>query len=598
MDLKTYRNALTLMYRIFDRRKNTVPRIQNDCQKPAYGIDEPILQPFPRTTPEAQGISSDYIAEFFEALKNDDSLDMHSIMVIRNGAVIAQGNFGAYDSNMWHITHSQSKSITALAIGMLIDEGLLQLDEKIVKLFEKRASVLSQITHKNITVRNLLTMSSGIVFNEAGAITETDWIKCFFESSVKFEPGKQFSYNSMNTYMLSAIVKQVSGQGMMEYLQKRLWEPLGIKKIFWETCPKGIEKGGWGLYIRPEDIAKIAQLILQKGRWGDRQLVSESWIEEATSLKMTTPEGIGDFNYGYQIWLGRKQNSFLFNGMYGQNVLGYWDTGIIIVSNAGNNELFQQSSFFDIVGKYFSEDFRPTKSLPENPAAYKRLQSVQSKLCKDIPAKKSSWIASIFDGAGRNGLSELFCAINGKTYYVKKGDALSVGLFPLLAQTIQNNFTKGLSSISFNISNGDLTVTINENDESHELPVGFTMPSYTEVTFHGEPYKVGVKGRFATNEDNIPVLIIRISFLEISNSRFVKIFFYNDKIVMKWWENPGKDYVTGGLESLVAETKLHPVIETLVSKADNDFILYKISSSIEPEVIAWLEKKPEGKEEL
>ncbi len=593
MNLRTYRNALTLMYRIFDRRKNTVPRINNDCKKPAYGIDEPVLQPFPRTTPEAQGISSDYIAGFLEELKNDDSLDMHSIMILRNGAVIAEGNFGVYDRNIWRATHSQSKSITSLAIGMLIDEGKLQLDDKVVKIFEKRPTRLSQLTHKNITVRDLLTMSSGVVFNEVGAITETDWTKCFFESSVRFEPGKQFSYNSMNTYILSVIVEQVSGQGMMEYLKERLWEPLGIKKVFWETCPKGIEKGGWGLYIRPEDIAKVAQLVLNKGRWGDRQLISESWIKEAASYKITTPESLGGFNYGYQIWVGRNQNTFLFNGMYGQNVLGFWDTGIIIVCNAGNNDLFQRSSYFDIVEKYFSKDFRPAQSLQENNAAFRRLQSVQNKLNKPAPAKKSNWFATIFEGAGKNSLSELFSEINGKTYYVDKGDAMTVGVLPLLVQTVQNNFTKGLESISFNIIDGGLFITINENDESHKLPVGFTTPVYTELTFHGEPYRVGVKGRFATNEDDIPVLIIRISFLEIPNSRFLKIFFYRDKIITKWSENPGKDYITGGLAALMTETKLHPVIETLVSKADPDFIRYKISNSLEPEVTARLEKNHE-----
>jgi len=592
MNIRTYRNALTLMYRIFDRRRSTVPRIHNDCKKPAYGNDEPVLQPFPRTTPEAQGISSDYIASFIEELLNDETLDMQGIMILRNGNVIAEGSFGAYDRNIWRCTHSQSKSITSLAIGMLIDEGKLELDDKILKFFE-RPNMLSQLTHKNITVQHLLTMSSGVVYNEAGAITDTDWIKCFFDSSVRSEPGKHFNYNSMNTYILSAIVKQVTGQGMMEYLNERLWEPLGIRKVFWETCPRGIEKGGWGLYIRPEDLAKVAQLVLQKGKWNGRQLVSENWIDEATSFKIAVPESYGDFDYGYHIWVGRNQKSFLFSGMYGQNVLGFWDTGIIIVCNSGNNEIFQRSSYFKIVNKYFSKDYRPAQSLQENPAAQKRLLAVLNRPNKPTPVKKSNWFTAIFEGAGKDGLTELLGEIDGRTYRVEKGDAMAVGLLPLLVQTVQNNFTKGLKSISFNVVNGTLYITVSENDESHRFPVGFTAPAYTELTFHGEPYKVGVKGRFATNEDDVPVLVIRISFLEIPNSRFIKIFFYKDKIVTKWSENPGKDFITGGLAALKPEIKLNPVIETLVSKADPDFIIYKIKSSLEPEVTAWLEKKTE-----
>lgn len=593
MNIRTYRNALTLTYRIFDRRRSTIPRIHNDCKKPAYGTYEPVLQPFPRTTPEAQGISSEHIAAFVEELKNDEELDLHNIMILRNGAVIAEGSFGAYDKSIWHATFSQCKSITALAVGMLIDEGKLQLDDKIVKIFEKIPSKLAQITHKNITVRDLLTMTSGVVFNEIGAITETDWVKCFFDSSVRTEPGKVFNYNSMNTYMLSAIVRQVSGQGLMEYLQERLWEPLGIKKIFWETCPKGIEKGGWGLYIRPEDMAKVAQLVMQKGKWGDKQLISESWIKEAASYKVTAPQSFGDYNYGYQIWVGRERNSFLFNGMYGQNALGFWDTGILIVCNSSYNDIFQRNSYFRIVEKYFSKDFRPAESLPENNGAYKRLQSVLNKHNKPVHAKKGSWFASLFEGAGKNGLTELLNVINEKTYYVKKGDALSVGLLPLLVQTVQNNFTKGLDNISFKVDNGSLTVTINENDESYSLPVGFAAPAYTELTFHGEPYRVGVSGRFATNEDDIPVLVIRVSFMEIPNTRLLKIFFYKDKIVTRWFESPGMEFITDGLSVLMAEMKLNPVFENLVTKADPDLILYKIESSFEPEVTAWLEKRPE-----
>ena len=183
---------------------------------------------------------------------------------------------------------------------MLIDEGKLSLNDKIVDIFADRLNKLNKFTHRNITVRHLLTMTSGIVFNVAGSVTENNWVKCFFESFLVSEPGKHFNYNSMNTYMLSAIVKTVSGHGLCEYLRPRLFEPLGIRNFYWEKCPMGIEKGGWGMYILPEDMLKIGQLLLNGGVWNGKRLISQEWIDAATSAQAAAPKSIGDFNYGYQ----------------------------------------------------------------------------------------------------------------------------------------------------------------------------------------------------------------------------------------------------------------------------------------------------------
>ena len=309
MILNTHRRTIVLLRHVFDHKRQTEPIIRTVPQKPKWNPAESIEQPFPRATPESQGLSSDRIAGFIAALHADPVLDQHHTMIFRHGKVVAEGSFGAYDHHIWHITHSECKSITGLAIGMLIDEGKLSLDDRIVEIMDEHVPRLALLTHKNMTLRHLLTMSSGVTFNEFGAITETNWIKSFFDSSLIFEPGSRFLYNSMNTYMLSAIVEQVSGKGMMDFLQGRLWQPLGISNIFWETCPQGIVKGGWGLYIRPEDLAKVGQLIMQKGRWQERQLVSEKWIAEATATQITTPANMGGYDYGYQIWVGHGQTS-------------------------------------------------------------------------------------------------------------------------------------------------------------------------------------------------------------------------------------------------------------------------------------------------
>ena len=588
MDLRTHRSTLLLVRQLFDAKSRTVPRIETIPQKPACPDPSPTAQPFPRVPPEACGISSDYIARFINDLKNDRTLDPHGIMILRSGSVIAEGAFGVYDQSLWHVTFSECKSITGLAVGMLIDEGKLSLDDKVVKIFEKRMPMFSLLTHKDMTVRHLLTMSSGIVFNEAGSVTETDWVRCFLESSVRVEPGRKFEYNSMNTYMLSAIVRQVSGQGLMEYLEDRLWKPLGIKDVFWETCPEGIEKGGWGMYIKPEDIAKIGQLVLQKGVWNGHRLVSENWIKEACSFQIETPVSLGNYNYGYQIWVGRKQNVFLFNGMFGQNVIGFPDTGILIISNAGNCELFQQSNFFVLLDKYFSVDFRPGDPLPEDPQAYGRLTALLDSLHAPLPVRPSRQHPIHTKDKILTSLEDLFDKLDGKIYTADTAQASAVGLLPLMTQAVQNNYTKGLKCLGFSVEDGVLTLTITETDEIHRLPIGFAEPQKTDLNFHGEPQKVCVTGEFTTDEDDNLVLKLRISFLEIANARLIKIFFRDDRVITKWLESPGKQYLSDGLSAIGSEVKLGPLLNTILGKADTDFIFYKINNVFEPEVTCCL----------
>ena len=439
---------------------------------------------------------------------------------------------------------------------------------------------MAQLTHKNMTVQHLLTMTSGIIFNEAGSVTETDWVKCFFDSAQKHEPGTFFNYNSMNTYILSAIVKQVSGQNLTEYLRPRLWEPLGITKFFWETCPKGIEKGGWGLYIRPEDIAKIGQLVLQKGSWKGKQLISEDWIREATTERETAPAHFGDYNYAYQLWTGRENNSFLFNGMFGQNVLGFPDNQVLIICNAGNNEFFQQSNFYRLSNRYFARNFPSGKPLRENHGAGKLLRETLESLGREKPPK-GKYLSEVRE----------FCKkMDGRVYIAKEEDAPAVGLLPLFVQAIQNNYTRGIKNISFSLSGKQLFLTVSEADEKYRLPLGFAEPAYTVISFHGEAHKVGILAKLTSNEDEIPVLKIRISFLEISSARILKLFFHSDRVVLKYAENPGKRYLEEAWDNLRAEAKAGTLTDSLISKADSDFVKYKISNALEPEVTAYLKQ--------
>jgi len=574
MELRMQRNAIKLIRQIADCRNITTPIIPFRPQKVRFDPQLPLSRPFPRSTPESQGISSERILDFLCDLSNDKTLDMHNLMILRNGHVIAECSFGAYKMDVWRITHSLCKSITGLAIGLLIDEGRLSLEDRIVKIFEGRGNALTPITKKNLTVSHLLTMTSGISFNEAGSVTDEDWVDSILTSSLKFEPGKEFHYNSMNSYLLSAIVKEVTGQGLVEYLKPRLFEPLGITGIHWETCPMGIEKGGWGLYIRPEDAAKIGQLILQGGKWNGRQIISENWIKNSTTAKVSTPADIGDFDYGYHLWVGRKQRSFLLNGMFGQNIIGFPDTGLLIVSTGGNSELFQQSSYFAYLEKYFGADYTPPAKLSEGRAAFRKLQKKIKELSQNsAPGQKLFFL--------RPSLPKQCLALSGKSYVIDS-ETCKAGFFPLVLQALQNNYSSAMNRISFSVENGVFFMTIEEDDAKHRLPVGFSRPEYTTLDMHGEPYIAGTQGSFAADEDGNMVLKLRVSFIETSSSRFMKLVFSGDELTVRCTENPGKRFVRSYIDTLEKELASNRLIETILSIVDSDYLDYKLDKVLEP----------------
>jgi hypothetical protein len=423
-------------------------------------------------------------------------------------------------------------------------------------------------------------MSSGVVFNETGSMTEEDWVKCFFESTLKFEPGKNFSYNSINSYMLSAIVRQISGQSLTEYLRERLFDPLGIKNIHWETCPRGIEKGGWGLYILPEDVAKIGMLYLLGGVWKGKRIISAEWLKASTQNIMKTSAELGGFDYGYHIWVGKSQPSFLFNGMFGQNVLGFFDTGILLVSNAGNDELFQQGAYYSIAEKYFGRGFSPADKLPKNYSAERRLRILEKSLGKTPPSFLAKFLCLF------RPLPKQCVQLIGKSFIID-GKIKSVGLFPLIAQVLQNNFTQGIKSFAFSVKNETFMLLIDENDCSYEIPIGFSEAKYSNVNIHGEPYILAAEGSFSENEDGNLVLLLKLYFIEIANSRSVKFTFDGDNIRIDFSDRPGLTQIKLYISSLGTVGKM---IDLIFSKIDPDFLDFKLKNIFEPVMFASLDK--------
>ena len=245
MGLGTLNKTISLIGRLMDDKSATEPILEFTPKKPSLP-KAPVSSPLPRVSPESEGISSAHISEFLTALELDKSLNMHTVTILRNGKILCDAAFGAHGSEYFSSTFSECKSIVSLAIGILIGDGKLRLDEKVIDMFPDDDSAVSKIKYKNLTVEDLLTMRSGATFAEAGSMADPSWIKAFFSSAVKGDIGETFNYNSLNTYMLSAIVKCKSGKGLLDFLGERLFSEMDIQGVFWEKKPRGHRKGRMG----------------------------------------------------------------------------------------------------------------------------------------------------------------------------------------------------------------------------------------------------------------------------------------------------------------------------------------------------------------
>lgn len=588
-------------------------RVDYFPQKPDFPFDAVYEQAFVRATPESQGISSDLFAALLRELDASKDTEMHHFMALRHGKVICECNFAPYPKGMWHITHSMCKSITGMAIGMLIEEEKLKLDENIYDIFPDHTNAFSKIFRPVITVENLLTMTSGVTFNESGIVSGNDWLGSFLNASVNGKPGTEFQYNSLNTYVLSAIVTKRTGETLTEYLTPRLFGPLGITKYYWETCPKGITKGGWGLFLCAEDMAKLGQLYLQRGKWNGQQLVSEYWIEISTARHLKTQNDT--YGYGYQLWMEQRPGSFEYNGMLGQNVIIYPDMDMVLVTNAGNKEMFQDCIMLNIIRKYFPVNYHPADVLPENPLSY----SLLKRLCGELENGENNNRSTSLRGRWkRNVVSRrkhsdkkysyrisadvdrpsdhhsFMRAVSGRTYVMEQQN---IGIAPLFVQVFHNNMTDGISEISFTYDAGNFYVSFTEGEVIHKLPVGFGRAADGCVDLHGEHYLVATLGEFARDENDIPVLKLEITFIEECVKRKAHIFFHEDNgIEIRWNETPGKKMILAGLSSITEELSGNFLYNSLLGDHNittTELLHRLMEQTIEPAIRGYLKSSKE-----
>lgn len=356
----------------------------------------PVLhaQPLPRSTPEAEGVPSQAIIDWIEALNNSPH-EMHGYVFVRNGKVISEGWWAPYAADLKHTMYSASKSFTSTAVGFAVQEKRLSLDDKVISFFPDQLPDSVSPNLAALTVKDLLTMSVGHATEptRAALVGYTSWAEGFLAWPVVHKPGTKFLYNSLSTYMAGLIVQKLTHQTLTEYLEPRLFAPLGITGVDWEIDPMGYNVGGWGMRSKTEDMAKLGLLYLQKGVWNGQQLLTPEWVAMATSAqiiqnpdKPLAERQSSDWEqgYGFQFW--QSLHGYRGDGAYGQYILVLPEHNAVL---AINSETQNMQGILNEVWKHIEPAFKP-KPIRRKAKSQQALADLHTRLKWEAPASTPS----------------------------------------------------------------------------------------------------------------------------------------------------------------------------------------------------------------
>ena len=269
----------------------------------------------PRSSPEAQGVPSCAVSAFLDSVMSLPTAEVHHVMVLRHGNVIGEAHPAPFRPTDGHTLFSCSKTFTAAAVGLAIRENRLRIDDRVAAFFPEALPEGIPSRLADLTIYDLLTMRAGFAPSDSVRAHCDEWVKACLGRSQVARPGDVFAYDSMDTYLLSAIVSRVSGMPVLEYLRPRLFEPLGINDARWECSPEGVSCGGWGLHMTVESMAKFGQCLLRGGEFGGRQVLPREWVRDMMSIH------VDERGYGLQMWSCAHPGAMRADGAYGQFII-------------------------------------------------------------------------------------------------------------------------------------------------------------------------------------------------------------------------------------------------------------------------------------
>ena len=284
------------------------------------------------SSPEAQDVDGDLLALMLAHIDERD-IDIHGLVIVRHGYIIAEAYYEPYSETMQHTLASIAKSLTSILIGMAMHQGAItSVDQRLVDFFPDRTIANLDARKQAITLEHLLTMTAGFDCRDAGnrtveqMIRRPDWVQFMLDLPMSRDPGTDFNYCNGVSHLLSAIVHETTGMTALELAREQLFPTLGIGRVTWERDPDGNPAGGWGLYMTPRDMARLGILYLNDGAWDGEQLVPADYVAASTRRHSSD----ATMGYGYQWWVSSAVD-FRAIGAGGQYIIVRPDYDLVVV---------------------------------------------------------------------------------------------------------------------------------------------------------------------------------------------------------------------------------------------------------------------------
>ncbi len=360
------------------------------------------------STPEQQGVQSSMLADMLQYI-HDNSIEVHGVLIVRHGKLVLDSYFWPFSAEMKHTLHSCTKSITSALIGIAIDKGYIQSVNQPIKVFFPILAAGKENLKKSITIEDLLMMASGLdckdsyIYGWAGLYAmfgSSDWAQYVLDLPMVASPGSKFEYCNGLSHLLSVILQKATKMKALDFASKYLFEPIGIRDVSWPSSPQGVNIGYGEMQLKPHDMARIGWLYLNKGRWGDREIVPAAWVEVSTRRHIDAT--LFDY-YGYQWWVD-SAGYYMAVGYKGQRifVIPKKDMVVVFTSNLTGSEALLPKKLLDayIIPAAMSE-----KALPQNTAENNRLEALVQRVAQEPaePRPETTW-ASETEGVAKDGL--------------------------------------------------------------------------------------------------------------------------------------------------------------------------------------------------
>ncbi len=505
--------------------------------------------------PEQVGISSNELGALIRDF-DSSNIEVHSMMLIRHGRVACECYRHPYNRNSPHTMYSVSKSYVSVAMGFAIDEGLVSLDTKVIDIFPEYRPKNPDENLEKMTVYHLLTMSAGKDVSVMSNKSRSNWVKDFFASKWGYVPGEGWKYISENTYMCCAIIKKVTGMGVIDYLTPRLFEPLGYeRRPFWETDSEGLEAGGWGLFVTTDELARFTLCLQQKGMYAGKQVIPAWYVEEATKKQVENP-GYDDrdarVGYGYFFWRNALENSYRSDGMFSQFGIVFEDYDACFIMTC--SEVVEQKAR-DCVFRHFPHMFiDAAETKPENSQ-----ENIELSPLPVLPEMPRSVIEEF---------------IKGRIIHFNKNPLLNTAGFPLsmlpLAVVYMSTDRAGnINNIVLDFSENECTMTWDEDRAHNTIVCGMDgKERYSKIRLGGIDFTAVSSAAWQSDSE----LEIRMRPLESICERRIVLKFAGKNVTLKPSSCPPlsaiADNIKGEVRNFIPVEKLAEIGEKAFMKLD------------------------------